>query len=87
MVGLGLMGSALAKILLENDYPMVVWNRTSQKTEPLVALGARAARALQLIEPVHGILALPPLPQFDAAEGKAFTTSLSKSHRLNPWRP
>ena len=51
VVGLGLMGSALAKILLENDYPMVVWNRTSQKTEPLVALGARAARSVA--EGVH----------------------------------
>ena len=42
VVGLGLMGSALAKTLLKNDYPVAVWNRTSQKKEPLVALGARA---------------------------------------------
>ena len=51
VVGLGLMGSALAKTLLENDYPVVVWNRTSSKTEPLVALGARAV--LSVAEGVH----------------------------------
>ena len=51
VVGLGLMGSALAKTLLENDYPVAVWNRTSQKKEPLVALGARAA--LSVAEGVH----------------------------------
>ena len=51
VVGLGLMGSALAKTLLENDYPVVVWNRTSQKTEPLVALSARAV--LSVAEGVH----------------------------------
>ena len=43
VVGLGLMGSALAKTLLENEYPVAVWNRTSQKTEPLVALGTCGA--------------------------------------------
>jgi len=51
VVGLGLMGSALAKTLLENDYPVAVWNRTPQKTEPLVALGARAV--LSVSEGVH----------------------------------
>jgi len=51
VVGLGLMGSALGKTLLENDYPVAVWNRTPQKTEPLVALGARAM--LSVSEGVH----------------------------------
>ena len=51
VVGLGLMGSALAKTLLQNDYPVAVWNRTSSKTEPLVALGACAA--LSVAEGVH----------------------------------
>ena len=30
-------GVGPAKTLLENEYPVAVWNRTSSKTEPLVA--------------------------------------------------
>lgn len=43
VLGLGLMGSALAEALLEVDHQVTVWNRTSAKAVPLVALGARAA--------------------------------------------
>lgn len=43
VLGLGPMGGPMARRLLEFDDGLVVWNRTSAKAEPLVALGARAA--------------------------------------------
>ncbi len=41
LIGLGLMGTALAERLLEQGYPVMVWNRTRSKADPLIALGAR----------------------------------------------
>lgn len=43
VLGLGLMGSALAEALLAAGHAVTVWNRTPAKTAPLVAKGARAA--------------------------------------------
>ncbi len=43
MIGLGLMGTALAERLLEGGYAVYVWNRTRQKAEPLLARGAHWA--------------------------------------------
>ena len=43
MIGLGLMGTALTERLLEAGYAVYVCNRTRQKAEPLLALGARWA--------------------------------------------
>ena len=43
MIGLGAMGSALARALLKSGHGLTVWNRTSQKMEPLAALGAETA--------------------------------------------
>ena len=40
VIGLGLMGSAFASNLLRRGYQVHVYNRTSQKAEPLVARGA-----------------------------------------------
>jgi len=42
MIGLGLMGSALAKAFRDNGSDVTVWNRTQSKSEPLVELGAQA---------------------------------------------
>ncbi len=41
VVGLGLMGTALAERLLERGFETFVWNRTPEKARPLLALGAR----------------------------------------------
>jgi len=41
IIGLGLMGTALAERLLEAGYAVWVHNRTRQKSEPLLARGAR----------------------------------------------
>lgn len=43
VIGLGAMGSALARTLLQNGYSVTVWNRTAEKTAPLAAAGATAA--------------------------------------------
>ncbi|MGV9293867.1 NAD(P)-dependent oxidoreductase [Amycolatopsis sp. NPDC003676] len=43
VLGLGAMGSALAGALLETGRPVTVWNRSADKTKPLVARGAVAA--------------------------------------------
>src|SRR4051794_32224582 len=40
VIGLGLMGTALAERLLAHGYPVVVWNRTREKAAPLLAQGA-----------------------------------------------
>jgi 3-hydroxyisobutyrate dehydrogenase-like beta-hydroxyacid dehydrogenase len=43
LLGLGLMGTALAKAVLKAGHPLTVWNRTASRTEPLTAEGATAA--------------------------------------------
>lgn len=40
MIGLGLMGTAMAERLLQHGYHVVVWNRSRDKAAPLIALGA-----------------------------------------------
>ncbi|MDV5149807.1 NAD(P)-binding domain-containing protein [Streptomyces sp. SBC-4] len=46
IIGLGLMGRALAGAFLNAGHPTTVWNRTSAKAAPLVAAGARLAPTL-----------------------------------------
>ncbi|MET9374486.1 NAD(P)-dependent oxidoreductase [Streptomyces sp. NPDC003035] len=43
VIGLGLMGQALAGAFLKAGHPTTVWNRTSSKADQLVAQGARRA--------------------------------------------
>lgn len=43
ILGLGSMGSTLAKLLLEKNFEVHVWNRTAGKTETLVEKGAIVA--------------------------------------------
>ncbi|MFI6981797.1 NAD(P)-dependent oxidoreductase [Embleya sp. NPDC050154] len=43
VIGLGLMGRALAGAFLKAGHPTTVWNRTTAKAETLVAEGARLA--------------------------------------------
>ncbi|HVR72174.1 MAG TPA: NAD(P)-dependent oxidoreductase [Vicinamibacteria bacterium] len=42
--GLGLMGSRMARNLLQKGFPLTVWNRTPERCEPLAKEGARVAR-------------------------------------------
>jgi len=41
MIGLGLLGTALCERLIGGGYQTVVWNRSREKAEPLIARGAR----------------------------------------------
>ena len=43
VIGLGLMGQALARAFLKAGHPTTVWNRTASKADPLVAEGALLA--------------------------------------------
>lgn len=43
-IGLGRMGSGIAGNIQKKGFPLTVYNRTSEKTKPFVAAGARAAR-------------------------------------------
>jgi 3-hydroxyisobutyrate dehydrogenase-like beta-hydroxyacid dehydrogenase len=42
-LGLGIMGQAMASNILKAGYPLMVYNRTPAKTEPLAQLGAGVA--------------------------------------------
>lgn len=44
VLGLGIMGSRMARRLLEAGFPVVVFNRTADRAAPLVEAGARLAR-------------------------------------------
>ncbi|MBW8682822.1 NAD(P)-dependent oxidoreductase [Chitinophaga rhizophila] len=54
VIGAGMMGATLARLLLDGGYTVTVWNRTTEKTVSLVAAGAHAAadpaRAIQQAE-------------------------------------
>ena len=43
VIGLGLMGTALAKAFLANHHHVTVWNRTASKCAPLAQAGAQVA--------------------------------------------
>ncbi len=43
VIGLGVMGTELARVLVENGYDVTVWNRTPEKAAPLVEAGASLA--------------------------------------------
>lgn len=40
VIGLGSMGTAIARVLLQNGYRVTVWNRSSAKADPLIKEGA-----------------------------------------------
>jgi 3-hydroxyisobutyrate dehydrogenase-like beta-hydroxyacid dehydrogenase len=47
VIGLGSMGSALARALVRHGHETTVWNRTAARTMPLVAEGAKAAASVE----------------------------------------
>ena len=46
MLGLGYMGSALARAFLAKQHAVTVWNRTASKAEPLAETGAQVAASV-----------------------------------------
>jgi 3-hydroxyisobutyrate dehydrogenase-like beta-hydroxyacid dehydrogenase len=47
VIGLGLMGQALAGAFLAHGHPTTVWNRSAAKAEELVAHGAPLAASVR----------------------------------------
>jgi 3-hydroxyisobutyrate dehydrogenase-like beta-hydroxyacid dehydrogenase len=47
VIGLGVMGTALAAALLDNGFSVTVWNRSLDKAEPLRAAGAQVAESAE----------------------------------------
>lgn len=47
LIGLGDMGSALARAFLANRHRVTVWNRTAAKATPLVQAGAQQAKSVE----------------------------------------
>ncbi|NIR51287.1 NAD(P)-dependent oxidoreductase, partial [candidate division KSB1 bacterium] len=45
LIGTGLMGYPMAERILENDYPLTVYNRSRHKAEPLAKVGAKIANS------------------------------------------
>ena len=46
MIGMGAMGTALAKAQLKAGHEVTVWNRSPQKMTPLMDLGAKGAQSV-----------------------------------------
>jgi 3-hydroxyisobutyrate dehydrogenase-like beta-hydroxyacid dehydrogenase len=66
LLGLGPMGGPMARRLLAFDGNLIVWNRTSAKAEPLVALGARAAASPADAAADMVLTVLPDLDQVES---------------------
>jgi len=47
LIGIGAMGSALGRALLDNKFDLTVWNRSAEKAHSLVDLGAKATTSLE----------------------------------------
>src|SRR2546430_15968166 len=48
-IGLGGMGERLARRLLERGFRLTIYDRTAQRMDPLVAIGATAADSLRML--------------------------------------
>jgi len=69
-IGLGQMGGAIAANLLKAGHEVTVWNRSTDKTEALVAAGA--ARATRPVDAAQGDLVMTMLADDRAVEGVVF---------------
>jgi 3-hydroxyisobutyrate dehydrogenase len=56
MVGLGIMGSAMALRLLDAGWRLTVWNLEPERLEPIVAAGAAAATSPEAVARVSDIV-------------------------------
>ena len=74
-IGLGIMGKQMAQVLLKQGVELVVWNRSRQATEPLVALGARVARSpaevVDECETTHAMVRSFPFKHITFSESKS----------------
>src|SRR5260221_11495031 len=66
-LGLGAMGSRLARRLLKAGYPLTVYDRTQEKTQPLDQMGPRAAATPAEVA-ATGTVVFSSLAEDDAVE-------------------
>ena len=69
-IGLGLMGAGMATRLIRAGHELTVFNRTPQKADPLIALGAK--RAQRVGDACKGDVVFTMLADDHALEGVAF---------------
>ena len=69
-IGLGQMGGAIAANLIKAGHEVTVWNRSTDKTEALVAAGA--AHAARPVDAAQGDLVMTMLADDRAVEGVVF---------------
>ncbi len=55
-IGLGIMGTPMARNILKGGYPLVVYNRTLEKAEPLKAEGATVASSPKALADVSDVV-------------------------------
>jgi 3-hydroxyisobutyrate dehydrogenase-like beta-hydroxyacid dehydrogenase len=55
-IGLGLMGAPMAANLARAGFPLTVWNRTPEKSEPLRALGVEVAAGAAAVAAASDVL-------------------------------
>ena len=55
-VGLGIMGAGMARNLLAAGHDVTVWNRTTSRSEPLAAEGAKVAGSAADVAEAHDIV-------------------------------
>ncbi len=77
MIGLGAMGSALARAFLRAGHSVTVWNRTAGKAEALVAAGAARAEHLAAAVAASPIVVV-------CIDNYAATTALFEAHGMAP---
>jgi 3-hydroxyisobutyrate dehydrogenase-like beta-hydroxyacid dehydrogenase len=65
LLGLGKMGTPIARLLLKNGHQLTVWNRTAAAAEPLAAEGAQVAASAA--EAVTGVPVVFTMLSNDAA--------------------
>src|SRR5580704_15489417 len=56
LIGLGLMGKPMGLNLLKAGFPLVVWNRTSEKAKDLVQEGAKLAKSAKEVAAQSDVL-------------------------------
>ncbi|NUP25824.1 MAG: NAD(P)-dependent oxidoreductase [Nocardia sp.] len=80
VLGLGLMGSAIARAFLAAGHPTTVWNRTAAKADALTDLGARHAPS------VAEAVAAAPLVVVSLLDDDAVASALGAAESALPGR-
>ncbi len=84
-IGLGIMGSRMARNLLQAGHDLVVYNRTREKAAPLTAAGAgwsdTPAAAAHEVDVLVTMLSTPAVVQTLAIEEDGFLAAMPKGSR------